>query len=532
MYLSNSMALRRCRVLRGALLALWVASPVEAAVQYRWVQLAEGTTLNGILQPRVLLRAIVDQQDACPTLHVADGQAATEMTERQRDPTLRNFDDIKLCQAAFDASDSLVQSFTPLFFDAKGEQAAGILPDLSQGVPLSSLVAFGCTGCRGGKNAQQSCDTSSEWFFQRFVEDAGIRTQDQIPPLVAYLGDLRYAGQKSADDSWSAHITDESGTVLGWQEEVFEPTKALMERGLWLMMRGNHEGCYVEGNDWMTNSKWRDRGSAWLYFFGDGDRTCTDVATSMGDVLPPFAMDATIYGGSAVNPVASGEKVRLVMIDTVRTGDDRDKDVAGTRKRYKENFDTVAKEFVEPLTDDRPVWLLGHIPPYGMKSKFAPTVVLEALDGSKLEKHISRIRLAAAAHIHRFNLVNPGTGNPAVAGPVQFVVGNAGVALSGPAGDDLVCKRDEVKWTPDGGKRRKEKWAGVRTSNFGYMIASFSADNADGPVTADYRAAMFSLSGEPNSSLEVACTGDNRHWSRISCPSFKETKHGAPKCVQ
>jgi len=33
----------------------------------RWVQLIEGSTVNYILQPRVLVQAIVDQADACPT---------------------------------------------------------------------------------------------------------------------------------------------------------------------------------------------------------------------------------------------------------------------------------------------------------------------------------------------------------------------------------------------------------------------------------------------------------------------------------
>lgn len=225
-----------------------------------------------------------------------------------------------------------------------------------------------------------------------------------------------------------------------------------------------HEACYVEDNDWSNVTDWRDRGSAWLYFFGDGDLTCTDVAGSMHDVLPPFAMDATIFGGSAAKPVASGETVRLVFTDTVRTGDDRDKDKKDTRKYYKKNFDAVATRFVEPVTDDRPIWLLGHIPPYGMKKDFEPTIVLEALGGSKLEEHLPRVRLAAAAHIHRFNLVNAGMGNPAVAGPVQFVAGNSGVALSGTAGDDLVCDRDDVEWTPDDGDEREEKWVGVRTS--------------------------------------------------------------------
>jgi hypothetical protein len=231
-------------------------------------------------------------------------------------------------------------------------------------------------------------------------------------------------------------------------------------------------------------------------------------------------MDATIYGGSAADPVASDQTVRMVFLDTVRTGDDRDKDVKGTRRLYREQFDSVAERFVEPLRDDRPLWLLSHIPAWSLKGKLEPSVVLEALGGSKLE--MERISLAAASHVHRFNLVDPGA-----AGALQFVVGNGGVALSG-KDEDLVCKQDEVTWTPVGGKERKEDWAGVRTSNFGYMQASFAV--TDGEVSADYHAPMLDSTGAPAPSLEVACTGDGSDWSRISCPSFT-TGPGPPRCV-
>ena len=509
----------------GALLALSVAAlPAAAAVQYRWVQLVEGETLGGILQPRVLVRAIVGRGDPCPTLFAADGRAAALMMERPRDPALASFDAITLCQAAFDASDPLLRRFTPLFFDPQGTQPAGVLPDLSHGVPLSSLIAFGCTGCRGRKNEQPQCDPDTEWFFGRINDDAARRTRDRIPPLVTWLGDVRYAGQRVAADEWSARRTEGSDTVLGWREEVFEPTRALMERGLWVPLRGNHEACLVEGNDW-SDTGWNDRGSAWLWFFGDGDRTCADVAGPMGDVLPPFAIDATLYGGNAASPVPSDQTVRMVFLDTVRTGDDRDQDLKGTRRLYRESFDRVAERFVAPLADERPVWLFSHIPAWSLKKDFEATILLEALGGSELDAHLDRIPLAAAAHVHRFNLVNPGMGNPG--GPVQFVAGNGGVALSGSDGD-LVCKQDEVAWTPAGGKERDEDWAGVRTSNFGYLLASFAL--SAGKVSADYRAPIFDATGTPAPNLEVACTGNGSDWSRLSCPAFT-TGAGTPQCA-
>jgi hypothetical protein len=458
------------------------------------------------------VRAIVDAGDPCPTLYEA-GREAARMMERPRDPALGGFEAIALCQAAFDASDPLLARFTPLVFDARGTEPAGILPDLSHGVPLASLIAFGCTGCRGRKNEQPQCDPDRDWFFGRITAAAASRTRGGIPPVVAWLGDIRYAGQRVADDAWSERRTEGSDTVLGWKEEVFEPARPLMEHGLWVPLRGNHEACYVEGNDW-SDTDWHDRGSAWLWFFGDGDRTCADVAGPLDDVLPPFAIDATIHG--------SDETVRLVFLDTVRTGDERDRDQKGTRRLYRESFDRLAERFVAPLPDERPVWLLSHIPAWSMKKDLEPTILLEALGGSKLDAHLDRIPLAAASHVHRFNLVNPGVGNPG--GPVQFVVGNGGVALSG-SDEDLVCKRSKVDWTPAGGDEREETWAGLRTSNFGYLLASFEVG---AEASADYRAPMLDATGAPAPDLDVACTGTAG--SALTCPAFT-TGTGAPQCA-
>ena len=94
---------RQCGYVSAAvLLVLSAVVPAVAAVQYRWVQLTAGEPVNGILQPRVRVRAIVDQQDDCPTLYVAGGEVAADMTERQRDPALQNFDDIKAAQERAD----------------------------------------------------------------------------------------------------------------------------------------------------------------------------------------------------------------------------------------------------------------------------------------------------------------------------------------------------------------------------------------------------------------------------------------------
>ena len=176
------------------------------------------------------------------------------MKERKRDSSLKGFDEIKLCQASFAASNKHVQAFNEAgYFDKKQQHKAVTLPDLSQlecrwgpwwlmGVPVVGMVRP--QTCSGEKK---------EWFFDKINQDAASRTKDGIPPLVVYMGDYRYSGQQVVNDSWT-YATHKKGDktlkTLGWKEEVFEPIKDLMEHGMFVHQRGNHEGCYVKENKW------------------------------------------------------------------------------------------------------------------------------------------------------------------------------------------------------------------------------------------------------------------------------------------
>ncbi len=297
----------------------------ESKVVYKWLQLVEGERdqrAGSHLAATALVRAIVDHDDECPTLYNDEGKKVAAMQERKRDESLKGFDEIKLCQAAFPATDNHVQSFNEVFFDKKQRQKAVTLPDLSHGVPMGSMVAYGCTGCRDGK-AQPCTGKKQKWFFNKINRDAASRTKDGIPPLVVYMGDYRYSGEKDVNDSWTYATYkkgDKKQKALGWKEEVFEPIEDLMDHGMFVHQRGNHEGCYVKENTWMSSKNWRDRGEGWLYFFGQGTTNCARLAGKENDMLPPFAFDATVYGGTVKEPVVTKQKFRLAFLDTVRTG--------------------------------------------------------------------------------------------------------------------------------------------------------------------------------------------------------------------
>jgi len=516
-------------LLVGACIALPTVG--EAEVVYKWLQLVEGIQSpenSSDLAASALVRAIVDHGNECPVLYDHKGKEVTTMKERKRDNSLKGFDEIKLCEAFFAASNKHVQAFNEVFFDEKQQHKAVTLPDLSHGVPMGSMVAYGCTGCRDG-SAQTCAGEKKEWFFDKINQDAASRTKDGIPPLVVYMGDYRYSGQQVVNDSWT-YATHKKGDktlkTLGWKEEVFEPIKDLMDHGMFVHQRGNHEGCYVKENTWASKKvmrKWHDRGEGWLYFFGQGTVNCAQLAGEMNDMLPPFALDATIYGGTKKKPVVTNQRVRLAFLDTVRTGDARDVEQDLTRTLYKSALDLIDTQAVENLPDNRPVWIMSHIPAYGVKKGFEPTVVLQALEKSTIKKNLSKVSMLGAAHIHLFGLINGGVGNANTSGPFQFVVGNGGVVLNKNGGKELSCQESSVDTYGE--------WAGLKLAKLGYLYTHFDVKNKGQVTNATYEIPFFDeKTGDPIKT-KVKCQGSNKDLRAIYCADFKEASSGTPACI-
>ncbi|MBF0462775.1 MAG: hypothetical protein HQL87_15470, partial [Magnetococcales bacterium] len=214
-----------------------------------------------------------------------------------------------------------------------------------------------------------------------------------------------------------------------------------------------------------------------------------------------FAWDAVVYGGSVAQPVPTPQRVRLILMDTVRTGDRRDQQPEVTKKLYQEQFDQMARDFVQPLPADQPAWIFSHMPFYGLhlkRSKRADSVMTEALRASRLQEHLAKIALVTSAHDHQFNLIQ------APAQPTQVIVGNGGVALSGQPGT-----RCELSGAAD--------LSGMQAIHFGYLHVRFTVDSTH--VQAQYAMPLFRPEPGPlQEALRVTCTGEDRHLFQPVCP--------------
>ncbi|MBF0161070.1 MAG: metallophosphoesterase [Magnetococcales bacterium] len=490
------------------LLLLLLPAEGWSAIHYHWVQLIEGKQHKGRFLPKVSVRAIVDHKEECPDLYATTDlkkdKILFSMKKRHKQGALdkeNRFAEIKVCEHTLQPDDKLLQTFTTGYL-ANGSKAIPVLlPDLSQGgVPLAQLITSGCSGCRDGKAQYCSEQAAREgkkgalpWLYGAMSGRAATEAGDGIPPLWIHLGDMRYSGQKEGvADSWQR-----SEGKLGWKEELFEPTATLLEKSWVVMMRGNHEGCFVPGNDW-DKTDWKDRGEGWLYFFGSSEHSCSQLAKDRHDVLPAFAMDAVIHGGSVAKPQPTKQQARLMILDTARTGDGRDKAKEETRKLYTKQFDWVA-EHLPPSGSS--TWLFQHIPAYEWNTKKGEaeeTIVTKAVKDSRLHGKWAQVAAVVSAHKHQFNLIR------AHSQPTQITVGNGGVALSGPPGKscEMAGKGDLL---------------GTVAVGFGYLHARFAV--AGEQVQATYTTPLFKPEWGPlQESQRVACTGTaSQAWQPV-CP--------------
>jgi len=467
--MSPASRIRLLLFLLGGALTLPAVIAGDSAPHYSWIQLVP----DGSFGVRASVRSIVPSGTDCPSITI--GRRTISLTATRRPRPANGFQAIRLCELVLDAESTSRFSRASL----TGDPAGVIVPDLSRGVPLSGVIGFGCTGCRG-KPPQQEC-TKRDWAFPWIVEHAATST-GELPPLVVHLGDVRYADQKTLPDFWSAGDVD--GARAGWKEEFFDAAGPLLAKGIWIHIRGNHEACLLADRHeewWLAKKaeKYWDRGSAWLYFFGHGETAGCESVFDSGDVIEPFAFEARPYHGEPGSGRWGEQAITIVALDTVRTGDDRDLRPLESREKYTEALDRIADEFLPRSTS--PVWILSHIPIYSLNGgEFKSTVMLDALNESKLLPELSRVALVLSGHRHEALRVHPDVGNPAVQGPVQYSAGNAGVELSGSSGTQLACDLATFGWTPIGkAEPSSATWAVLRRPNHGYFRATFDPEGAD-----------------------------------------------------
>ena len=203
-------ALTHAALVLGLLLT---ALNAQGGVLYKWVQLVP----QGDVGAQAVIRAIIGANDKCPSITI--GGSEVNLKETKRSKPASGFDGIKLCESFLDSKHTKRFSKAQ-FSDNKNELT---IPDLSKGVPLTEIIGFGCSGCRGA--APQDKCTDKDWPFWQVNEHGAKHTSDKLPPLVLHLGDIRYADQKTLPDYWSKE--EVKGALAGWKEEYFDAAKPL-----------------------------------------------------------------------------------------------------------------------------------------------------------------------------------------------------------------------------------------------------------------------------------------------------------------
>ncbi|WP_130472572.1 metallophosphoesterase [Candidatus Magnetaquicoccus inordinatus] len=501
-----------CWLFLTLLFTLLLPTETWAEIHYHWVQLQAGKQKNNFWLPDLSIRAIVDAQDPCPALY--DGPkrdkakrlyTLEERAKRGEVASTPFFKEIKLCERTISADDALLQQWGVGYLAGDKKSSPIQLPDLRQGaMPLSQLITSGCTGCRDNK--EQFCATTPPagsknratalpWLLTALNQQAFSAPDNSLPPLWVHLGDMRYSGQKEGViDSWSS-----SNGKLGWKEEFFAPYATLLAQSWSVILRGNHEGCFVKNNDW-DNSGWNNRGEGWLYFFGSGNQECQDIAGKEHDLLAPIAFDAQVYGGSSSQPQASKQKVRLLFLDLVRTGDGRDKNPQQTQELYRLQYNHIAKQWLTPLSAEQPAWIFQHIPAYETtkKGELDKSVFYKALQSSDLQAELPKVALLLSAHLHQFAWVQPSAKQP-----LQIIVGNGGVALSGAPGS-------RCAWNNKAGQ------SAGQSIHFGFLNIQFNVSGQE--TTAQYRIPLFRPApGTLQQEWQMICTGDKNAPLRPHC---------------
>jgi hypothetical protein len=497
----------------SALIVPWEAM---AAVQYQWVQLQPGKQVGTQWLPNISVRAIVDAQDACPTLFDESAKPLFVLTERVKKGEVASgtlFKQIKVCEKNIPADDNLLKLWHVGYLANDKKSTPIRLPSLQEGgLPLTQVVTSGCTGCRDDDSQYCAATPPANggakalpWLLTAMNQVAATGTANRLPSLWIHMGDMRYSGQKDKiADSWES-----TGGKLGWKEEFFQPYAPLMQQSWSVILRGNHEGCFVKGNDW-NNTKWANRAEGWLYFFGDSADGCQEVASKSLDILSPFAFDALAFAGTVDKPLASKQAVRLVMLDMVRTADGRDINPGKTETLYKEQYSTVAKQWLRTLPKDEPAWFFQHIPAHEMTKKGdldKSSPFYKALHESEAKTELGKVAMIASAHLHQFQLVQLDKSEP-----LQMIVGNGGVGLSGTPGD-------RCAW-----QNKKESQA-LHSIHFGFMRIRLAVDGKG--VTASYEVPLYQpKAGNLQDAWTMVCSGDTKAPMRPVCSKVS----GLPPC--
>ncbi|WP_168203981.1 metallophosphoesterase [Aliikangiella coralliicola] len=428
------------------------STPASSKQHYaNFVVLGQAPDGNNI----ALARTVIDEAVFCPSISkVGKGQKSFPMIPRENP----NHFSVIVCEALINFDVRYQINFS---------DTAIKLP-VAKSNP-KNIQVFGDTGCKLAKPGKAGCalGTAAEPF--KSLADAGAK---ENPDVVLHMGDYNYRGtsgdvyftQKNSsgqleqvkqwtydagDGSTQGQHCEQDGAIpfysqsaansnfpdiwRNWHDDVFKAGKKLMAAAPWIVARGNHELC--------------SRAGAGYFYFLDPHSNLVAGSQQLSCPAPKLnqsALDNTIQIPSYK---VSFKNLDVVVIDSANACDSyADSPFTAV---YKKTF-----EEVEKLATNKPTWLMGHRPIWGITEYYSSgstgctsqnqygcvnQMMQAAIKLLPTKALPSTIELVLAGHMHRFQSVSFANSSR----PPQLVIGSSGVALdSSPPNGQLTSNID------------------------------------------------------------------------------------------
>ena len=272
------------------------AAPASAKVQSAWVQMGPGG--------KPIARLVIGG-GSCPSIALDGRKLATapRAFPLSGQPTV-------VCERTLPV--------------ARGKATVGGRTyDLGAAASPDRILVTGDTGCVVEKGFAQDCNDPQAWPFAN-VAASSAKTK---PDLVIHVGDLLYREDPcpTGDTGCAGDPTGQSYATL--RADFFTPAKPLLAAAPWVVVRGNHENCNLDG-------------PGWYRYFGLGSLKCRVFSA-------PY--DLPLGGG-----------LGLVVVDDAEANyDNTDPAQVPIYAAQFRKADALARKY-------RFAWMTIHQPPFGI----------------------------------------------------------------------------------------------------------------------------------------------------------------------
>ncbi len=276
---------------------------------------------------------------------------------------------------------------------------------------IDRIAAFADVGCRVTTSQIQNCSNRDAWPLAKIAH----RIASERPDVIFFAGDFLYreadcpaAELAKCGGSPGPAFNPEPGksppfsdTDYSWMADALIPMASAFAAAPILAARGNHESCGRAGNGWM------------LFFETQlkADACAPDVVGPDGNtpknLAPSYSIDF---------PIASGRKLRVVMVDSNGGSDSKVDSWTDTqRAAYKAANHLAARQ------RGRESWLMTHRPMFGVDVKEGPDLAWTSITQTAAgQGFIANYNIMMASHVHVAQIVQiPGQ-------PAQKILGSGG----------------------------------------------------------------------------------------------------------